>query len=81
MTGILGKVAKALMQQQITRGVYAAPCFEFYPPDSTTPLDAQSLFAGLKSELKAAQQAAAGDAALVTLIGGILQTVGGLTPP
>lgn len=55
MTSALTPIASALTKQPIgADDIFAAPCFEFYPPTTGKPLSSAQLFAKLKEELKAA---------------------------
>ena len=61
MIEILSPVAHVLVEQVIEGEKHAAPCFEFYPPDSKKPLSPTALFHGLAAELDHASNAATED--------------------
>ena len=62
MVEILSPVAHVLVEQVIEGGKHAAPCFEFYPPESEgKALTPKGLFDGLETELNRAYQASTGE--------------------
>lgn len=62
MVEILSPVAHVLVEQVIEGEKHAAPCFEFYPPDSQgKALGPKELYDGLAAELNRAYQVAGPD--------------------
>ena len=62
MIEILSPVAHVLVEQMIEGEKHAAPCFEFYPPDSQgKALSPKELYDGLAAELDRACQIAGPD--------------------
>ena len=58
MIDILSPIAHLLVEQVIEGEKHAAPCFEFYPPNSKVALNLKGLFEGLASELSIAFEVA-----------------------
>ncbi|KAF8208005.1 ferritin-like-domain-containing protein [Mycena galopus ATCC 62051] len=81
MIEILSPCSHVLVTQQLDSGKYAAPCFEFYPPEQgAEPLPPKDLFDNLTKELEAAKRAAK-DTATTEAITKILFCTKGLNPP
>ena len=83
MVELITPVAAQLVQQSIGNdGKFAAPCFEFYPPDSKTPAAPTALYGGLKQEVQKAQAAAekTGQKDTATAIAKIAHALEGLDP-
>ncbi|KAI0027078.1 ferritin-like-domain-containing protein [Vararia minispora EC-137] len=59
MIQILSPCAHVLVKQKLASGKFAAPCFEFYPPEQDDPLEQSKLHERLEDELTSARRQAA----------------------